>query len=122
MSVSSKARILIIDDEEMSCQILAGLLRQHFGVDIALNLGEAEQVLSQNAPDLILLDAVLPGESGIDYLRQIMARDPNLKIFVVTARLDAETENKALRLGALEVIHKPIEIPALMASIEGQLG
>ena len=67
----SKARILIIDDEELSNQILADLLGEQFDVDIALNLDEAETFLSNDPPDLILLDAVLPGECGITYLKLI---------------------------------------------------
>ena len=116
MGESSKARILIIDDEELSNQILANLLGEHFEVDIALNLDEAETFLSNDPPDLILLDAVLPGECGISYLKQIKTRDPRLRVIVVTGRLDAETKDKALQAGAIEVIHKPIDISEFMTS------
>ncbi len=93
----SKARILIIDDEELSNQILADLLGEQFDVDIALNLDEAETFLSNDPPDLILLDAVLPGECGITYLKLIKTRDPRLQVILVTGRLDAETKDKALQ-------------------------
>lgn len=111
------AKILVVDDEEYFCQVLANVLRKRHEVDVALNIDAAERYLSHASPDLVLLDAVLRGESGIGYLRRIMIRDPNLKVLVVTARLDEETEEEALRSGAIQVVHKPIQLQAFIATI-----
>jgi len=107
----SGARILVVDDQEDNVQLLADLLGCHdYRVEVALSGQAALDSIERCAPDLILLDVVMPGLSGLQVLRRLRAdeRYALLPIVLVTA-LDPDTERiKGLEAGADDFVTKPI--------------
>jgi adenylate cyclase len=114
------ARILVVDDQEDNVRLLADLLSLHgYSVETA---GSGEGALSsvgRSIPDLVLLDVVMPGLSGLDVLRRLRAdaRYAALPIVLVTA-LDPEVERATgLESGADDFLTKPINGVELLARV-----
>jgi DNA-binding response OmpR family regulator len=74
--------------------------------------------VGQNAPDLILLDLMLPGMSGVEVLRQLRDRNFAGAIIIVTGSYDEELLQEAWSLHPQEVIGKPIDLEKLLAIIQ----
>lgn len=114
------ARILVVDDQADNAQLLADLLSIHgYTVERALSGQEALDAIDRSAPDLVLLDVVMPGLSGLQVLRRLRAdpRFATLPIVLVTA-LDPEVERiNGLEAGADDFLAKPINGHELLARV-----
>src|SRR3989338_1734110 len=94
-------RVLIVDDEVKFTQLVADFLRLRcYEVTQAASSTEALRQLERAAPDVVLLDLVMPGLSGLDLLKLIRARVFPPRVIVVTATNMEETTHHALRDGA----------------------
>ena len=117
---SEGARILVVDDKEDNTRLLADLLScDGYSVETASSGRAALDSVDRCAPDLVLLDVVMPGMSGLQVLRQLRAdsRFGMLPIVLVTA-LDPDTERiNGLELGADDFLTKPINGPELRARV-----
>ena len=84
---------------------------------------EAELRLAESAPDLVLLDWMLPGVSGIEICRRLRARDATrtLPIIMVTARREEAERVRGLAIGADDYVVKPFSVPELMARVRALL-
>jgi len=123
MESSSTQTILAIDDTPANLSLINGLLKDSYRVRVA-NSGERGLALATTeAPDLILLDIMMPGLDGWDVCRQLKAdsRTEHVPVIFLTSRVDAEDERKGLELGAVDYITKPINPPVLMARVKSQL-
>ena len=111
-------KIAIIDDDIHIGNMLEELLRGN-GYDVlrAYSGTEALLLLSQNKPDLILLDLMLPGLSGEEVLHQIRG----VPVIVVSAKVDVQDKVKLLLDGASDYITKPFDTAELLARITVQL-
>jgi DNA-binding response OmpR family regulator len=111
------ARILVVDDESRNVEILLRCLARkgHAGVG-AENAEEAARLLSDGAFDLVLLDHVLPGATGMQSLPRLRAltRAP---IHIMSGYSDDDTRRDAELLGAAGFLAKPIDVEALLAMI-----
>ena len=118
-------RILIVDDEPNIVTALDYLLqRSGYEVRIASNGAEALRELQAFAPDLVLLDVMMPQKSGYDVCQRIRERPDwsGIKIVILSAKgRDAEV-SKGLALGADLYITKPFSNAELVARIGGLLG
>jgi two-component system response regulator PilR (NtrC family) len=104
-------RILIVDDEEVLRDVLDAVLRREgFDVVLASSGEEALSVLdTDDAIDLVLLDIMLPGISGIDTLRSIRMTNPLLPVIVITAFSSIDGAIEAMKHGAYHYIPKPFK-------------
>ena len=94
----SVAEILIVEDDEVIMGTLAyNLSRNGFGVKPATTGADALRMASKMRPDLILLDIMLPGESGIEVCERIRERDQSVVIVMVTAKDAEEDKVRGLR-------------------------
>ena len=112
MSTDCKPRILAIDDIPSNLAMLGASLEQEFDVQIATSGMSGIALASATAPDLILLDVMMPEINGFETCRHLKA-DPrlrNIPIIFLTAMNDAESESAGLALGAVDYITKPIKI------------
>jgi len=110
--------ILVVDDEEILQDVLGLLLRKEGFRPIAARTGEeAVLLLERESIDLVLLDLMLPGMSGMEVLRQIRARDPELVVIVVTAYSSIESAIEAMREGAFHYIPKPFKNEEVLLTI-----
>ncbi len=117
-------RILIVDDNEMNCDILVTrLATQGYELFQAVDGEEALTAATQQLPDLILLDVMMPKLDGMEVCRRLKA-DPNLPfmpIILVTAKAASTDVVAGLEAGADEYLTKPIDQMALVARVKSVL-
>jgi DNA-binding response OmpR family regulator len=114
------ARILVVEDEKVVCQLLARILRPpRYEVMQALTTAEARQHLHP-PPNLIILDMGLGGESGEDFCHSIH-RDPltqEVPILILTGRDMPSLEESAVADCAQSIVHNPFDAPELVFHVE----
>jgi len=118
------ARILIVEDEEPLTMLLRyNLEAEGYDVDTASRGDEADTRLKEKAPDLVVLDWMLPGLSGIELCRRLRARPETraLPIIMLTARGEESEKVRGLATGADDYIVKPFSVPELLARVRGLL-
>ena len=101
------ATILVVDDENGIRQSFNMVFKDRFNVLLAENGKQAEDLLTKNPVDLILLDILLPDINGLDLLERLKALDPNPEVIMVTAVKEIQSAVRAVKLGAYEYIIKP---------------
>ena len=119
-----KARILIVEDEEALTQLLRyNLETQGYDVETIARGDEADTRLKESIPDLVILDWMLPGLSGIELCRRLRARPETrqLPIIMLTARGEESERVRGLATGADDYIVKPFSVPELIARVAALL-
>ena len=114
-------RILIVDDEPLAIQILCKALDNLGDLRFALSGAEALDLVGTEPPDLVLLDARMPGLDGFATCEALKAHHPELPILFVTAAGDPQSELRALAVGAADFIVKPIHPSLVRARVEVHL-
>jgi two-component system, OmpR family, phosphate regulon sensor histidine kinase PhoR len=108
MTKPGKHRILVVDDEVRVCksirQVLAG---DDCEVDMALSGEEALSKDAERPYDLMIVDLMMPGLSGLDLLRMLKARNPKVRIIMVTGYPTMRNTLQAMQLGAMDFLPKP---------------
>ena len=103
-------RVLVVDDEEVIRDVLGTLLtREGYEVAAAASAAEATAMFDAEPYDVVLLDLMLPDRPGLDVLRQILQRDPDAVVVIVTAYSSIEGAIEAMRQGAFHYIPKPFQ-------------
>lgn len=119
-----KGRVLIIEDEAAIREMLGyALVKEGFQFDEAADVEQARPLIARQKPDLILMDWMLPGMSGVDYARR-MRNDPatrDIPIIMLTARSDEGDKVRGLDTGADDYITKPFSTRELMARVRAIL-
>ena len=115
-------RILVIEDEPGIVDFLERGLRAHgFEVDSALDGNAGTDKALGDAVDLVVLDMMLPGRSGLEVLELIRNSKPTLPVIVLTARGEIEDRISGLDAGAVDYLTKPFSLSELAARIRAQL-
>ena len=120
----SKFNILVVEDEEAIREMLMIVLQQSgFEVMAAADAKEAQRVLEQNKTDLILLDWMLPGISGVEWARRLKKENVyrDVPIILLTARGEEEDKVRGLEIGADDYVTKPFSPNELVARIKAVL-
>src|SRR6187399_673258 len=118
------ARIMIVEDEEPLTLLLRyNLESEGYEVETAARGDEVEIKLKESPPDLLVLDWMLPGVSGIELCRRLRARPDTrqLPIVMLTARGEESERIRGLATGADDYIVKPFSVPELLARVRGLL-
>ena len=114
--------ILIVDDEPSILQSLSGLLTDEgFEVITANNGYEALKMIDAETPDLVLLDIWMPGIDGIETLKEIKKSSAALPVIIITGHGNVETAVKATKLGAFDLMEKPLNIDKVIVAINNAL-
>jgi DNA-binding response OmpR family regulator len=107
-------KILIVDDETDVCEFMQNYFKKrNIESAIANNGGQAVVMFSTFKPDLMLLDIKMNGLNGIQVLEQVKKDNPEAKIIMLSGEESQELVEKAKTLGALDFIHKPLELSEL---------
>ena len=118
----SATELLIVEDDEVIMGTLAyNLSRQGYGVRQATTGAETLRIARKMRPDLILLDVMLPGESGIEVCERIRERDQDVVIVMVTAKDAEEDKVRGFEAGADDYVTKPFSMKELVARINANL-
>ena len=98
-------KILIVDDDaSMRYSLNRMLENQSFFVSLAKNGVEALELFDQEKPDLVIMDIRMPGQSGLEVLKEIKERDPKALVILMTAFGTTETAIEAMKFGAFDYI------------------
>lgn len=115
--------ILCIDDESVNLKVLASIFKDHYQVIVSKSASQGYNKALESAPDLILLDVIMPGESGFDLIKKLKAH-PALKripVIFITGLQSVEDEEKGLTLGASDYIQKPFNYGIVRARVNTHL-
>ena len=116
--------IMVVDDNEMNRDLLSRRLeRKGFNCMLAEDAYKALELLENQPCDLILLDIMMPGMSGVEMLAKVReTRSPaELPIIMATAKDSREDVVAALRLGASDYVTKPLDFAVVLARVNTQL-
>ncbi|MEP3668326.1 MAG: response regulator, partial [Roseibium sp.] len=117
-------KVLIVEDEEpLSLLLRYNLEAEGYAVEACVRGDEAEIRLRESQPDLLLLDWMLPGLSGIELCRRLRAREDTerLPVIMLTARGEEAERIRGLSTGADDYVVKPFSVPELMARVRAIL-
>ena len=120
----SAARILVVDDDEANRESLSRRLRRRgYDVDVAVDGQTALAAIDAGDFDLILLDVMMPGISGLEVLTRLRRTRPptDLPVIMATARDASENVVEALNLGANDYVTKPLDFPVVLARTATQI-
>ncbi len=118
------ARVLIVEDEAPLAEILRyNLEAEGHRASHAATAEEAEIIIDEDRPDLIVLDWMLPGISGIEFCRRLRAKTATraIPIVMLTARGEEGDRIRGLATGADDYVVKPFSVPELMARVRAIL-
>ncbi len=118
------ARILIVEDEEpLSLLLRYNLEAEGYRVEVSARGDDADMRLREEVPDLLLLDWMLPGLSGIELCRRLRGRKETevLPIIMLTARGEEAERVRGLSTGADDYVVKPFSVPELLARVKALL-
>ncbi len=121
---ANKPCILAIDDTPDNLSLVSAVLRDTYRVKAANNGEKGLSIaLSDDPPDLILLDVMMPDLDGHEVCRRLKAdpRSRDIPVIFLTAQADVENEQLGLSLGAVDYIVKPLNPPILMARVKTHL-
>lgn len=109
--------ILVVDDDELTCQELKGIYRHNgYKVTVAHCAEEALPRLAELDIDLSVIDIRLPGMSGVELVKHIRVNYPEVPVIVITGHGDIETAIDVLKLGASDYFAKPFSLVAIQES------
>lgn len=121
--VPGRSRVLVVDDHELNVELLAAALdRLGYEVLTADSGRSALEAVETRTPDVVLMDVLMPGMSGLEALRRIRSRAEAADLPVILVSGLGETEDivDGLRLGANDYVTKPINLPVLQARLATQ--
>jgi diguanylate cyclase (GGDEF)-like protein len=116
--------ILVVDDTPTNIQVLAEALRLDYRVRVAGSGKAAFEIIAKfGAPDLILLDVMMPDMDGYEVCRRLKQapETKNVPVIFVTAKADMVDEEHGLRLGAVDYIAKPFHLPIVAARVRNHI-
>ena len=115
--------ILIVDDEQIICNVLARFLKKEgYETEIAKLGRDAVTKFKEKGPSLVFLDIMLPDIDGIEDLRQIKEINKAIPVMMITGSADSECVASAFRLGACDCIFKPFDFNYLITTMKSLIG
>ena len=121
---SDHGSLLIVDDNEINCDVLSRrLVQRGYQVAVATSGRQALQMLAAQPFDLVLLDIMMPEMSGFDVLKILRERHSATELPVIMATASDQSRDivEALTLGANDYVTKPLDFPVVVARIQTQL-
>ncbi len=115
----SKARILVIDDEESPRESLRFILKDRYDVTLTENGPSGLEAVSRAEPfDIVLLDMKMPGMDGLEVLSKILQLHPTMPVVMVTAITEAKPAVQAMKMGAADYLNKPFDVDEIRLVVD----
>ena len=112
-------KVLIVEDDRPVAEVFSDFLRSQGHETLLAESAEAGlEILDRFHPDAMILDLYLPGMSGVEFLRLLRDRRPALPSIVISGIASEEEAGQCLRLGALDVLRKPVSLERLEATLD----
>ena len=113
------AKVLLVDDEEDFTDALSKRLEARNLKVKTVNRGEdAVHMVDEHSFDVIILDLSMPGMDGLETLQRIKENHPDAEIIILTGHASVQNSVKAMKIGAEDLLEKPVDITALLHKIE----
>lgn len=114
-----KIRVLLVDDERSFAETLAERLRiRGFDAESLYSGEEAIKALDQREYDILVLDVLMPGKSGIETFREIKAKHPRVDVIMLTGHARPDVAITGMKEGAYDYLIKPVGIDDLVEKLE----
>ena len=112
-------KVLLVDDEEEFVETLAERMRTR-GMDVSTSNSGANalQLVDDEDFDVVVLDLKMPGVDGIEALKRIKRRRPEIQVVLLTGHATVEKGVEAIKEGALEFLEKPVDLRSLTDAID----
>jgi len=119
MSTAILATILVVDDDGTYRERLATAFRDRgYEAHTAGTYEEAMDVARRRGPDLAVVDLKMPGPSGLELVRDLVALDPHVEVVMLTGYGSIPTAVDAVKLGAVEYLQKPADADMILAAFD----
>ncbi|MDO9515213.1 MAG: sigma-54 dependent transcriptional regulator [Syntrophales bacterium] len=114
--------ILVVDDEESICQSLEGILSDEGYEVLTVRSGEeCLDIIEEELPSLVLLDIWLPGIDGIETLKRIKGKYPQMQVIMISGHGTVESAVATTKLGAFDFVEKPLSLDKIVLSVNHAL-
>jgi two-component system nitrogen regulation response regulator GlnG len=111
--------VVVIDDDRSVCEMIRRSLEKIcLTVSSVATADDGLTLIRKVSPDVVLLDVMLPGTSGLEVFQKIRDIDRKLPIIFITAGSDSSTAIRAMQLGGFDYVTKPLDLPALSELVE----
>lgn len=120
---ANRARVMVVDDDTLMREVLKALLRDE-GFQVVGEARDGPSALSlveRTRPDIVCLDVNMPGLSGIDVLKSIRQKFPDIRVVMITGDSSMGTVREAVGFGAMGYIIKPFKAGRVSASLRAAL-
>jgi DNA-binding NtrC family response regulator len=118
MSEEFKAKVLLVDDEEQFLDTLTQRLEiRGLTVEAVTGGEEALDMVGDKKIDAVILDLAMPGINGIETLRLLKEKQPDLQIIMLTGKATVKSGIEAMKLGATDFLEKPVDLNLLLEKI-----
>ena len=120
---SEKQTVLVVDDATENIDVIVGLLKDQYKVKAAVNGMKALKIVEKNAPDLILLDIMMPEMDGYEIIQALKDHPAtrDIPVIFLTGKTEASDETKGFELGAVDYISKPFNPAVVKARVDTQM-
>ncbi|HBI15242.1 MAG TPA: response regulator [Desulfobulbaceae bacterium] len=115
----AEMKVLLVDDEETFVQTLSERLKMRdLKSDMAYDGNQAIDFVDENEPDVMVLDLKMPGIDGLEVLRRVKKKYPNIQVIILTGHGTDKDEEESRRLGVYDFLKKPVDIEELVGRIK----
>lgn len=112
-------KVLLVDDEAEFTSLLASRLEERgLRVETASNGAEAIEKVKQGTYDAVILDLAMPGMDGIETMKSLLEKRPDLQVILLTGHASIEKGVEAVKLGAKDFLEKPADLAKLLQKIK----
>lgn len=119
MKRNKDIKVLLVDDEEAFVNTLAQRLKMRdLNVETVYDGEQALSAVKSKEPDVMVLDLRMPGLQGMEVLREVKKRHPNMQVIILTGHGTDKDEEEARRLGGFDFLRKPADIETLIGKIK----
>jgi DNA-binding NtrC family response regulator len=112
-------RVLLVDDEEEYLEIMSERMRaRDIEVTTTTSAREALDMINTESYDAVIMDFMMPEMNGIDALKVIKEKNPEMQIILLTGHATVEKTVEAMKAGAMDLIEKPADLDSLSEKIK----
>lgn len=115
--MNEKKKILVVDDAKFIREILTGQLSNDYEVITAEDGKEGVKMFTECCPDAVILDINMPRMHGVDALKQMMEKNPDARIIMLSVEDSTEIIDDCMNLGAKDYIVKPFGMDSLLQAL-----